>query len=156
MSAFIEKTDYKYQMRTYRLEQILEAADEDEDEILNAAEEEALGMLTKFLGDKYDMALELGKTGSSRHKVLLRWAKVLVIYYIYERVPDEMVPERVVKNYDDVMKMLEKIEDGEAGIPGLTPKTGEVDGESQPVTRRRWGSLTKRTHDGGSPRDLCR
>lgn len=156
MIAFLTKEDYKYMMRTYRLDQILESEDEDEDAILDSAEDEALGIMTKFLGDKYDMTLELGKTGAARHKVLLRWAKVLVIYYIYERVPDEMVPERVVKNYNEVMEMLEKIEDGEAGIPGLTPKTEEVDGESQPITRRRWGSLKKRTYDGGSPRDLSR
>lgn len=154
--AYLNKDDYKYMIRTYRLDQILEAEDEDEDAILDGAEEDALGMIAKHLGNKYDMPLEFGKTGAARNKVVVRWAKVLVIYYIYERVPDEMVPERVVKNYDEVMKALEKIEDGEAGIPSLPPITEEQDGESRPVTRRRWGSLEKRTHDGGSPADLCR
>lgn len=154
--AYLIKDDYKYMIRTYRLDQILEAEDEDEDAILDSAEEEALGMIDKFLGNKYDMVLEFGKTGASRNKVLIRWAKVLVLYYIYERVPDDMVPERVVKNYDEVMEMLEKVEDGDAGIPGLPAKTEEVDGQTQPVTTRRWGSQKKRTHDGGSPADLCR
>lgn len=156
MSNFISKADYKYQMRTARLDQILEATDEDEDVMLDSAETEAIGMIRKHLDNKYNMDVELSKTGNDRHKVLTRWAKVLVIYYIYERIPDEMVPERVVKNYDDVMKALEKIEDGDGAIPGLTPiqvpDSNSSDGDSKPYTKRRWGSIPKRSNDGGSPR----
>jgi len=157
MSNFISKEDYKYQIRTTRLDQILEAADEDEDLILNSAETEAVGMIEKHLATRYDMGIELGKTGNARNKVLLRWAKVLVIYYIYERIPDEFVPERVVKNYDEVMSQLEKIEDGDASIPGLTPISvadPNDEGETKPYTRRRWGSQLKRANDGASPNYL--
>jgi hypothetical protein len=152
MSTFISKADYLYQIRRARLDQILEAADEDEDLMLDSAETAAVGMMRKFLDTKYNMAVELAKAGAARNQVLLRFAQVLVIYYIYERVPDEMVPERVVKNYDDVMKMLEKIEDGDSSIPGLTPVTITDPNDTTattPVTRRRWGSLTKRSNDGG-------
>jgi hypothetical protein len=112
-------------------------------------------MMRKYLDNRYDMNVELAKAGADRHKVLLRWAKVLVIYYIYERVPDDMVPERVIKNYDEVVKALEKVEDGDADIPGLTPVTvpdENSDSGSKPYTKRRWGSIAKRTNDGGSPR----
>lgn len=154
---FISIDDYKYHIRTYRLNQILEAADEDENVILDAAETEAAGMIRKHLGNRYNMDVEVAKSGAARNPVLLRWAKVLVIYYIYERIPDELVPERVVKNYDEVMKALEKIEDGDADIPGLTPMTvSDNDGETKPYTKRRWGSIPKRTNDGGSPRFLDR
>jgi hypothetical protein len=101
------------------------------------------------------MDIELAKSGAARHQVLLRFAQVLVIYYIYERVPDEMVPGRVVKNYDEVMTMLGKIEDGDSGITGLTPivitDPNSTTGESKPATKRRWGSIAKRSNDGGSP-----
>ena len=152
-TTYISKDDYKYQMRVTRLDQILEADDEDEALILDNAETEALGMISKHLV-KYNMASEYNKTGAARNKVVLRWAKVLVIYYIYERIPDEMVPERVVKNYDTVMEMLGKVEDGKAQVPGLDPitVTDPDTGESKPATSRRWGSVRKRTHDGGSPR----
>ena len=160
MSTFISKADYKYHIGTARLDQILQAADEDEDLILDNAETEAIGFMRKYLDNKYDMNLELAKAGAARNAVLLRIAKVLVIYYIYERVPDEMVPERVVKNYDDVLKMLEKIEDGESDIPGLTVKTitnpNSSTGETTPYTKRRWGSQPKRSNDGGNPGYLDR
>lgn len=154
MSSFISKTDYKYQIRTYRLDQILESADEDEDSILNAAEEEALGMIEKHLADKYDMVTVFAQSGSARNKVILRWAKVLVMYYIYERIPDEMVPERIVANYKEAMLMLKRVEDGDSGVPGLPPKTvTDENGESANYTRRRFGSNPSRTHDGLSQRD---
>jgi hypothetical protein len=159
MSNFITKSDYKYSMRTARLDQILEAADEDEELILDTAETEAVALLRKHLDSRYNMDVELAKSGAARHNVLLRWAKVLVIYFIYERIPDDMVPERVVKNYDDVMKALEKIEDGDGAIPGLTAITvsdPNDEGDTKPYTKRRWGSIKKRTNDGGSPRFLDR
>lgn len=160
MSSFISKDDYKYQIRTYRLDQILEAADEDEALLLDSAEGEAIGILRKHLDNRYDMNAELAKAGNDRSKVLLRYAKVLVIYFIYERIPDDLVPERVVKNYDEVVKALEKIEDGDADIPGLAritiPDPNSDSGESTPQTRRRWGSIPKRSNDGGSPRFLDR
>lgn len=160
MSIFISKADYKYQIRTYRLDQILEAADEDEDLMLDSAEGEAIAMLRKYLDNRYDMNAELSKSGNDRSKVLLRFAKVLVIYFIYERIPDDLVPERVVKNYDEVMKALDKIEEGDADIPGLTriiiTDPNSDSGGSTPQTKRRWGSVAKRSNDGGSPRFLDR
>lgn len=156
MSNFISKAEYKYHIRTYRLNQILESLDEADDVILDNAEGEAMGVIRKHLGTRYDMDVELAKSGDSRSKVLLRYIKVLVLYFIYERVPDDSVPERVVKNYDEVMKALEKIEDGDAHIPGLAPITvpdsNSSSGESTPFTKRRWGSQTKRANNGGTTR----
>lgn len=155
MSSFITKDDYKYQIRTYRLDQILEAADEDEELILDQAENDALSVLKDSLASKYDVVAIFSASGDERHKTILRWAKVLVIYYIYERIPDEMVPERVVKNYDYVLERLEMVEQGKANLDGLPVKTETGDdGETGPKTRRRWGSVPRRANDGGSPRDL--
>jgi phage gp36-like protein len=154
MSSFISKEDYQYQIRTYKLDQILEVGDEDDYTILNAAENEALGMIEKHLADKYDIPTVFAQSGSNRNAVIMRWAKVLVMYYIYERIPDEMVPERIVANYKEVMLQLKRIEDGAAGVPGLPPKVvTDGNGETANYTRRRFGSNAMRTHDGLSPRD---
>jgi hypothetical protein len=152
---YISKPDYKYQIRTERLDQILEATDEDEDLLLDSAEGEALAILRDHLGKRYNMDVEFSKAGDNRNKVVLRWAKVLVLYFIYERIPDEMVPERIVSNYENVLAMLVKVEDGKKDVIGLTPITEtDSNGNTGPATRRRWGSIAKRTNDGGSPRNL--
>lgn len=152
-SSYIAKVDYKYMMRTERLDQILEASDEDEDAILDSAENDALGVVRNALSPRYNMDIEFGKSGDARNKVVLRWAKVLVIYYIFERIPDEMVPDRVVKNYNDTLEALKRVEDGKSQVVGLTPVTvtDDLTGQSTPKTRFRWGSVPKRSNDGGSP-----
>lgn len=152
MSSFISKDDYKYHIRTNRLDQLLEAADEDEDLILDTAESDALSVIRDAIGVKYNCDLIFAQSGDARHKTILRWAKILVIYYIYERVPDDLVPERVVKNYDYVLERLKAIEKGTANIENAPVNTilGS-DGSPKVKTRRRWGSVPKRSHDGGSP-----
>lgn len=155
--SYLSKQDYLYQIRTNRLNQILEETDQDEDAILDAAEMDALAMIRMYL-DKYDLNVEFSKSGGERNKVVLRWAKVMVIYYIYERVPDEMCPERVVKNYEKALEELKAVRSGQAQVPGLNQvqEAAPGTGDSVPVTRRRWGSIPKRTNDGGSPRYLDR
>ncbi len=145
--AYINKADYLYQMRTYRLDQIVEG----DDTILDLAEIDAQALISFYLSNYYNMVAEFATSGAARNAIVVRWAKVLVIYYIYERIPDESVPERVVKNYDDVIKMLEMINGADKNVPGLSLKT-EVneDGETEVVTRRRWGSRSRRSNDPSS------
>jgi hypothetical protein len=157
MSAFLNKEDYKYHLRTNRLDQILEAQDEDEDLILGDAEDDAISIIRDAISTKYDADQIFSQTGDARHRTILRWAKVLVIYFIYERIPDEMVPERVVKNYNDTLERLRLIEQGEVNLDGAPVLTvTDENGENSPKTRRRWGSIPKRSNDGGSPRFLNR
>lgn len=155
MSNFISKADYGYQIREERLNQILEEADVEEEDLLDDAELEAISIIKDALAPKYDVELIFSQTGAARHKTILRWAKVLVIYFIYERIPDDMVPERVVKNYNQVLERLEAVAQGTENLNGAPLVTVTApDGESVPQTRRRWGSIKKRSNDGGNPRAL--
>ena len=151
ITDYLIKADYKSMMRTYRLDQILEADDEDEETILNDAEVDALGVISFYLSNYYNLDTEFAKVGAARNAILVRWAKVLVIYFIYERVPDESVPERVIKNYDDVIKQLEAVNGADKNVPGLNPKTTvDEEGNTEVVTKRRWGSRPRRSNDATS------
>jgi len=142
LTDFITKADYQYQIKTYKLDQITEATDT----LLDAAEDEAIGVILEMLAGSFDMNLEFGKTGNNRNKALLRWVKCLVMYYIYERIPDAMVPERIIKNYDEAMAAMNELSDGKKNST-LTRLTEQaVDGTTEPVTKTRWGSQPARTH----------
>lgn len=142
LTDFIVKADYLHQIKTYKLDQIIEATDST----LDLAEDEAIGIILEMLSSRYDMNLEFAKSGANRNKALLRWVKCLTIYYIYERIPDAMVPERVVKNYEDTMEMLNKISDGKMNTT-LAPLTElDQDGNSEPQTKTRWGSVRAKAH----------
>lgn len=156
MSTFITKPDYKYAIRDERLNQILESTDEDEDAILEDAEDEAVAVIKDALIGKYDIEQIFAATGAARHRNVLRWARVLVIYFIYGRIPDDMVPESVVKNYDDVLEILKEISTGERSVDLPVLTTPDSEGNAQPKTSRRIGSKAPRSNDGGSPRFITR
>ncbi len=82
------------------------------DAVLDQAEQQAIAFVRDSLTNKYDLDAELQKTGADRHPSLVRWLTDLVIYYIYNRVPDLQIPDRVWKNYDDTRKELTDISSG--------------------------------------------
>lgn len=117
---------------------------DSDDTILDDAEIQATAIIQDAFFDKYDLNAEFAKAGSSRHKNLVRWMLNLTVYFIYERVPDVQVPERVVKNYNDTLTELERIETGKRNT-SLQKLDNEKTG--RPETNFRWGSNTKRSHD---------
>ena len=82
------------------------------DAMLDDAEIHATAIIQDAFYDKYDLDAEFAKTGDERHRNLLRWMLNLTVYFIYERIPDDEVPERVVKNYDDTIADIKAVEQG--------------------------------------------
>jgi len=87
-------------------------------------------------------ALE-AQTGDDRDRQVVRWVLTLSLYYIYDRLPDRIIPERVKENYQDTINILTQIEDGKKSVE-LTLLT---DADSEELTKFRWGSRKARTHD---------
>jgi len=132
--------DYKVYIQEKRLNMILE----DQEAILEEAELTAQQVVDDHLYPYYDSAALFAALNSYRS--VKRWIMVITMYFVYERIPDALVPERVVKNYDDVMGTLSRISDGKASVnlPRLTTTTNGVEKEN---TKFRWGSEAKRTHN---------
>lgn len=136
--AYITKQDLTVNIRTYRINQIIDG----DDTIIENASMEAEAMIIDALTGKYDTTNIFNKTGAGRDKNILSWAKYIVLYKIYERIPDENVPERVIKNYDDTFDFLMKIAEGRVSVS--LPRIVDQKGEKK--TKTRWGSVPKRTH----------
>lgn len=136
----IDTNDYKKQITEHRLSLLI---DED-DTILEEAELTALAFVRDALHPYYDVHTIYSNLDDYRS--VKRWIMCLVIYYLYERVPDKIVPGRVIKNYDDAMDILQRISDGKISVD-LPKIMVEVNGEEKPVTKFRWGSVPKKSHD---------
>lgn len=117
---------------------------DSDDTVLEDAEMHATAVIQDAFYNKYDLDAEFAATGEDRHKNLLRWMLNLTIYFIYERIPDEQVPDRIVKNYDDTIKEIKDIEQGKRNT-SLTKLIREDNERKE--TNFRWGSNPKRTHD---------
>lgn len=136
--AFITKEDLKTNIRAYRLDQIID----DDDTIIEQASEEAEAIVTDHLHQYYDTRKIFNASGSDRLSNVLGWVKHIALYKIYERVPDELVPERVVKHYDETLTYLGKIAEGR--VPVKLPRIITAGGIKK--TKFKWGSVPRRSH----------
>lgn len=138
MAAYLIEADFKTVLRDVRLTQIVEGSTT----LLADVSDEAQAKITDSLDALYDTDVIFAKTGTNRDKNVLRWMKMIALYYLYSRVEDDLVPERVIKDYDDTLKTLERIED--AIINAKLPRRIDTKGETK--TKFRWGSNPKREH----------
>jgi hypothetical protein len=116
---------------------------DNDDTILDLAEAEATAIIQDAFSQFYDLNSEFAKADTDRNMNLVRLMLNLVVYFIYERVPDSQVPPRVVKNYDDTIREIRDIEAGKRSIS--LARINDIE-TGKPSTVFRWGSNTKRTH----------
>ena len=138
---YVEIIDFTPFIKETRLEQMLDG----DTQALPLAVEIAVGVVNDALYSRYNTELIFAKVGNDRHKQVVRWVIVLSLYYLYERLPDKLVPERIVKNYDDTIALLTDIEDAKKST-NLPLLASTDNGIVTPFTKFRWGSIPPRTH----------
>lgn len=139
MSNFIDKADYLIYIEERRLDQITES----NATFLDVAETTAETIIKDALYQWFKVDDIFSTTGTNRPAQVIRWMVTISVYFLYKRVPDSAIPERVTKDYDEVIDMLKQIELGKRSIR-LDPEL-KVDNET-PITRFRGGSNPKRSH----------
>jgi hypothetical protein len=139
MSNWITQPDYKPMVRDNHLSQIIDT----DSVLLDSVELTAIQVVKDALHQWYDTDAVFGTSGSNRPAQVLRWCIVLAVYYLYERVPDKLVPERVTRNYTDTIEMLRDISDGKVSLD--LPLRQAAEGGN--VVKFRWGSQPARGHD---------
>ena len=132
----ISKEDFYVAIRPTYFEQITGG----DDNIWQDAEAMASATLRDCLHTKYDVDTIFANIDNYKH--VKRWVIVIAVYFMYERVPDSAVPDRVVKNYDDVMAMCARIAQGKQSAD-LPPAT---DDDDNIISTFRMGSVEQRTH----------
>lgn len=75
--------------------------------------------IVSFLAPRYDILPVLAVTGGQRHGLLLSIARDLAIYDLYQLA--ETLPNKVVKRYDDAMKLLREMATGLIVMAGVPP-----------------------------------
>lgn len=135
---FLTKNDITNRVHATILQQITNGDDTQ----LDPAEADAIGIITDMISGLYDIETELTKTGDERHRSLLQWIVSIAVYNLYAHIPDNEVPERVIKDYDDTLKTLDDIAKGKRPTT-LTPVTND-DGED--IRFIRYGFNDQRGH----------
>lgn len=154
---YIQKADYKNRIDTDLLNLVISEGNNNGDDVLATVSQIAENTIDTTAGVLYDLSAEFGKIGAARNYLILSWALSIALYEIYQRIPDESVPEKVIKNYEDTYDNLEQCSKGKfpLKLPPRTDNAGtgdtteQAEGETvneQGAGLRRIGSETKRTH----------
>jgi phage gp36-like protein len=144
--SYLSNSDFQKSIKDHRLQQIIDSDLEEEVALLAYASDTAESIIRDYLNSRYDVDAIFAKSGNQRDKQVTRWMLMIAIYVIYDRIEDDMVPERVIKNYDDTLKHLVSICDGR--VEAVLPR--KKDDEDNPKTKFRWGSNRMNSRDFGT------
>ena len=144
MSTFISADDYKPFIKDRNLQQMLDG----ESIALDQAEDTAITTVKDALFQWYNTDAIFSTTGDARPKQVIRWVVCLSLYYLYERLPAAVMPDRIKNNYDEVMRWLLDIEDGKKPVDLPHKQSADGTGTLQDKTKFRWGNGIKpRSHE---------
>jgi hypothetical protein len=115
----------------------------DNDCKLLETEKMAYGYIYEKLSARYQIHQELSKNSEARNSAFVRWMTILAVYYLYQSVPDDDIPERVRINYEDVLKEIDRVAAGKDNCT-LSPV---LDSFGKPKTSFRWSSSPRRSHN---------
>lgn len=108
MIDFLIMADYLVYITEGALQKIIR----DNDTKLTDCERMAYGYVYEKLSNRFNLDKEIQKKGDDRNPALVRWMSVLAIYYVYQSIPDEEIPERVRQNYEDVISEIQRVASG--------------------------------------------
>lgn len=108
MIDFLILADYLVYITEGALQKIIR----DNDTKLTDCERMAYGYVYEKLSNRFNLDKEIQKKGDDRNPALVRWMSVLAIYYVYQSIPDEEIPERVRQNYEDVIAEIQRVASG--------------------------------------------
>jgi len=115
----------------------------DDTKILDS-ENIAYGYINEKLSARYNVSSEASHSGESRNSSFVRWMTILTVYFLYQSVPDDDIPERVRLNYEDVMKEIDRVAVGKDNctLPFIVDST-----TGKPKTNFQWYSEPRRSHN---------
>lgn len=138
ITPYLEPSDYLIYISEDTLRKMLRS----DNYKLTEAEGNAVSHLDR-LREKFNIEAELIRTGDNRNRILVRWLASLSVYYLYQCVPDDEIPERVIKNFNDAVDEIGRVASGRDACT-LERKT---DSTGRAKTSFVYSSNKRRTHN---------
>lgn len=133
--AFLFKADLVRYIDEVQINQLTDSNDTIVSEAIADAEER----INEMIGQRVDTATEFAKVGVARQRSLLKHAINLSIFYLFERLYTDVLPEGRVNGKEMAEAWLEDIAKG-----NILVNLAKVDETKQKGWPIRWGSQTKK------------
>lgn len=113
--AFIDKADYADVINSNVLDDITEVSNDK----IDSCEARAIGFMSGYLNNRFDVATIFAQTGTNRNAEILGYAKDITLYYLHRLVNWRQVPAARVDAYKQAVEWLEKVNVGTINPPSL-------------------------------------
>jgi hypothetical protein len=135
---YLTNDDLKPFIKDVRLNQMIE----NDNNILTHAESIAIAEVKDALYSRYDIDTIFNNPND--YPQVKRWITTILLYYIHRRLPDQIVPPSVIRDYNEVKEIIKEVSDAKKSInlPALVIEGSESDA----TNKFRWGSNPPRTH----------
>ena len=133
--AFIVKADLLRYIDESTIDQLTDGLDTYVDEAIKDAE----GRIREKISPRYNMDTELVKVDPDRNRSLLKHCINLSIFYLFQRLYTDILPEGRVEGKDEAEQWLDDVFKGDLNVD-LDTKD-EANEQGWPL---RWGSNTKK------------
>lgn len=133
--AFINKTDVTQYLEATTIDQLTDGVDSIVDDAILDAEER----IKEKISPRFNLVTEFAKTGATRNRSLKKCCISLAIYYLFQRVHIDVLPEGREVAHEEAEKWLNDVYEGRLNVDLTT--NDETKQEGWPL---RWGSDTKK------------
>jgi len=133
--AFLAKADVQRYLDTRVIDQLTDT----DDTIVADAIADAEDRVREKISPRFDLDIEFAKTGPLRNRSLLKCCISLSIYYLYERLNTQVLPEAKVTAFEIAEHWLNEVYEGK-----LSVNLAKVDETNKTGWPMRWGSYLKK------------
>ncbi len=137
---YLTNDDLKPFIKDVRLSQLLE----NDSSIIDHAESIAIAEVKDALYSRYDLATIFNVANTNNYPQVKRWLATLILYFLYRRLPDQVVSPSVIRDYDEVREILKDISDAKVSIN--LPHLPSKEDPTKPAHKFRWGSKPTRSN----------
>lgn len=103
----------KEELKTAGVLTVIENVTNGDDTIITQVIEESIDLMKTYLSVCYDADLAFSKEGDQRSLTLLKFLKIIVIYWLYKRKPTAL-DQDTVTSYDEAILWLKDVSKGVA------------------------------------------
>ena len=129
--AFIEQSDLERYIDDDDLEQIIDG----DTTVIPGAIEDGEEFVKEQLRQRYDVDFEMAQIGEERNRQLLKQTIAVVLFYISERLPTDVMPENRGQAYERAVDWLR-----ECGSGKRQPSLKSIDEENDAGVSIRYGN----------------
>ena len=138
MARFLVDSDYSSIIQAVDLAQITEGVQQN----LLDSEEKAIAKMRTKLVQRYDMDVELDKTGTARYPLFVEIAMDLTLYILHARINPRNIPTLRVERNREALDQLDAWASGTDTAEVAT----KVDADGEPTGNSiAWGSAIEKT-----------